>query len=531
MAFEIVKVTNCGIKLTTGAAVPVIRIIVSGDPAGTDVTAFYTAAAALAKGCVAVATVYGATVTVPGGTTGNNTGFAFEVAVDSNGKVTQQRLFYKGNFVGCAKFFTGYSSKETSYLTIVTDEDGNLYKFAAGLSNSASIFLLNTVDPGTVARGSLYTAAIVTNSPLQIIGASFLQTTPVGENVSDLIINEISTDPFEPAGESQPAGWGDGDFDFSSTDIPIPSLPSIGASNTGFSTLYAPSATQLRSLASYLWSGTFDPANLRKIVANPMDVIMGLYIIPTVTGHPATTSAELIVGNISSGISMPQVTEQYFEVDCGTITIPNKWGSYLDYSPYSKLSLYLPYIGYLPISADDCMGGSISVKYHVDIVSGTCVAFVYCVSNRGRDGHTLYTYEGSCATQVPVTAGQYATVFDMVSNVAGAAASLAMGNPRALSEVQNAVRDSVSPEVTRSGDFGGSGGLMSIQYPYLILTAPRMAMARMQNTYIGYPSFVTKQMGDLQGYTELQVNHLNNMTATDAEIDEILRLLAEGVIF
>ena len=531
MAFEIVKVTNCGVKLTTGVIVPVIRVIVRGDPADTDPTTFYTTVRNLAKGCVSVATVGVRDVTVPAASYGDNTGFSFSV-LKVGDDVNNQQLWYKGSqLVACAKIYSGYAPVETSYLTIVTDEDGNIYKVPAGVSSYGGFALANISNPGVTARKNMYTVAIVTDSSVITYNVSRVPTIPVGENISSLIVNEISTDPFEPAGESTPDGWGDGDFDFSSTDIPIPTLPTIGAQDTGFSTLYAPSAVQLKSLASYLWAGSFDPDNLRKIVANPMDVIMGLYIIPTGGGHPTSVSSQLVVGNISTGLTMPKVSEQYFEVDCGTIAVKNKWGSYLDYFPYSKLSLYLPYIGFVPLNANDCMGGSIKVVYHVDVVSGTCVAFVYCVSNRNRDGHTLYTFEGACSTICPVTSGQYACVFDMISNAASAATSRARSNPRALTEVKNAIHNSVAPEVTRSGEFGGSGGLMSIQYPFLILTVPHMAIPGFQNTYIGYPSFVTKQMSDLIGYAEVLVTHLNGMSATSEEINEIIALLSEGVIF
>ena len=57
------------------------------------------------------------------------------------------------------------------------------------------------------------------------------------------------SDPYEGAGASGPGG-GDGTFDFSSTPINYPGLPTIGAYSTGFLNVYVPSASSLRSLAS-----------------------------------------------------------------------------------------------------------------------------------------------------------------------------------------------------------------------------------------------------------------------------------------
>lgn len=338
-------------------------------------------------------------------------------------------------------------------------------------------------------------------------------------------------DPYANAGESEPGGMGDGNFDFSSTVIPIPGLPNIGATDTGFISLYKPSAAQLKSLANYMWAGAFDITQFKKLFADPMDAILGLHIIPTTSSHPTSGSASLVVGNIDTGLTMPTCLEQYYEADMGEITVPAKWGAYLDYSPYTKLSLFLPYIGFVPLSPDDCMRGSIKVVYHVDVLSGTCMAFVYCVSNRGQDGHTLYMFNGSCSCDCPVTSGQYRSALEGLLGIAGSIGRVAAGDVAGgIKDAISNVTSMVKPEIGRSGSFGGSGGLMGIQYPYLVLTVPRMCIPGQQNTYVGYPSYVTKTIGDLTGFTSIDVTHLNNMTCTQAETDEIISLLSEGVI-
>lgn len=356
---------------------------------------------------------------------------------------------------------------------------------------------------------------------------------------ADNVVSTIQDfgDPYSVPGTSYPAG-GDGTFDFSSTDIPIPGLPTISAANTGFCALYNPSDAGMRALANYLWSGAFDPENFRKIMANPMDAILGCHIIPVISGHPAITQSELYIGNISTGITMARFTEQYYSLDCGTINMLEKWGSYLDYSPYTKVQLYLPYIGFVNINIDDFMAGSIKVEFHVDIVSGAVCAFVYCVNKDGK-GHTVYSYSGACACDVPITAGQYTNavygMLNLVGSLGQTALSASIGSTAGVtSGLQNAANAAMSmskPEITRSGSFGGSSGLMGVQYPYLILESPRMCTPGQQNKFIGYPSFMTVQMSQLKGYTEIEVNHLNNMSCTSAEAEEIISLLKSGVIF
>lgn len=351
-----------------------------------------------------------------------------------------------------------------------------------------------------------------------------------GESLSELAFNfkqqaYIPTDdPYGPGGDSEPGG-GDGTFDFESTPIDFQGLPTIGAMATGMVSLYVPSSAQLAALAGYLWAGAFDPDNFKKLFADPMDAIIGLQIVPVTAAEIGVSSATLAVGNISTGLSMPLATRQYVSVDCGSISVLPKWGAYLDYAPYSKLQLFLPYIGFVDISPDDCMNGTIAVKYSVDILGGTCTAQVKC------NNHVLYEYSGSCSCQCPVTAGQYQNIALGALRLAGAAASAATGNVLgAASEAASAAIATVKPEIQRSGGIGGSAGLMGHQIPFLVLTIPKMCTPKDQHKQIGYPSFVTAIIGDLEGYIRVDTIHLTGIPgATLEDMDEIAQLLQGGV--
>lgn len=428
-----------------------------------------------------------------------------------------------------------------------------LYTYFNGIT--ASSLIAGSSAFGGAPPQPYFSASSLTGSPL--VAANKLTTffTDI-----DPFINPPSDDPYSGAGASGPGG-GDGTFDFSSTPIDYPGLPTIGAYSTGFLNVYVPSAANLRSLAAYMWAGAFDIDNFRKLVADPMDAIMGLSIVPVTASEIGVESTTLIVGNISTGISMPRALSQYVAVDCGTIEMPAKWGAYLDFSPYTKLQLYLPYIGFVDISPDDVMTanegneddklypGTIGVQYHVDILSGSCIAFVKC-----RD-HVIYEFGGQCACSCPVTEGQYKNgllgMLEIISTVASTASAVAggpgakatkanreaskIGKIGAVAEGALGVIDTsismIKPNITRSGSVGGSNGLMGYQIPYLVLTVPHMCIPGDQNVYIGYPSFVTLTMSDLAGFTQIQVTHLLNMSCTSDEADEIISLLSEGVIF
>ena len=244
-------------------------------------------------------------------------------------------------------------------------------------------------------------------------------TTAISRTIlGDVPINP-PTDPYYPgetSGDDNTSGMGGtGTFDGSTDEIGAPNLPSLSAVQTGFITLYNPTLSQLVSLADYMWdANSFDISTWQKSFANPMDAIIGLSIVPV---QPTVSAAIGVkVGNYTSTVTMPVVTSQFVTVDCGSLTIQEYWGSYLDYSPYTRASIYLPYIGIQQIDIDDIMGKTISVKYNVDVLSGSCCAFITC------GGSVLYTFAGSCSVQIPVNGQGYS---NMISAGTGVLASLA----------------------------------------------------------------------------------------------------------
>jgi len=342
-----------------------------------------------------------------------------------------------------------------------------------------------------------------------------------------------STDPYDPNdGENK---GGDGDKDGGSDDNPIPGLPTVGATDTGFVTLFNPTIAQLRSLANYMWSDTFDLNNFKKLFANPMDAILGLTMLPV--NVPSVASGAVKIGNISTGVVMNYVSNQYMKVNCGSLNIKEFWGAYLDYSPMTKIEIYLPYIGTRSLSADDVMGKTIKVEYNVDVLTGACVAHILCGSS------VLYEFAGQCGIQIPINGNNFDSMLTSAVSAAVAVgtAAVAIGTGGAATPVAagaaisgaGAIANSVMSskgEVQRSGSMGNSAGLLGHQKPYLIITRPRQCVASNQNKFEGYPSYQSKKLSSCRGYTQILQIHLENIPATDAEKLEIERLLMEGVI-
>lgn len=334
------------------------------------------------------------------------------------------------------------------------------------------------------------------------------------------------TDPYTPGGNSD-VSEPNGDFDVTSDPIDFPTLPTLGAVDSGFITLFNPELTELQALARYMWTNPlFDISAWKKVFADPMDAILGLSIVPV--SVPDGSSRPITVGNIVTDVSMKVATAQFIEVQCGSLNVNEFWSGYLDYEPHTKAEIYLPFCGVHQISVDDIMNKTVEVRYHVDILSGACCAYVKCGDS------VLYQFIGQCSSNIPISGSDFTNVINGVMSAATAIGSLvATGGasaPLAVPALSSTALNALKPNIEKSGAMGGTGGMLAIQKPYLVLTRPKQAHPENQNHYTGYPSFITENLGDLSGYTEIEKIHLEGVPATDDELNEIESLLKGGVI-
>lgn len=230
----------------------------------------------------------------------------------------------------------------------------------------------------------------------------------------------------------------------------------------------------------------------------------------------------------------------------------------------------------------DVATGQIQIRTNIEIAKGTCMHMVY-----NGDGVCLGTYSGVCGSQLPITAldtsgKALAFVTAAVSTIASgaaAAAGAATGGTasaartagafspmseasqlkqatlngghspavpnysRGVAGAQAVSRGSARvavdsaraaaitpPSISRNGSFTANGSGMSIQYPYLVVSYPERDVPEKYSSHYGYPSNIYKQLGSLDGYTEVAAIHLDGISCTEPELSELDELLKGGVI-
>ena len=315
---------------------------------------------------------------------------------------------------------------------------------------------------------------------------------------------------------------------------PTPSDPSIaggGGSATGLANIYNPTLAQVKQFSRWLWgSDGLNLDQLKKLLQDPMQAIIGLHVM---YATPTTgADRDIQVGYINSGVQSKIVTEQYTEIDCGTVTIKEYFGDARDYSPYTQVYCYLPFIGIVELNADDVVNSTLGIKYKIDVLTGCCLAQL-TIKKYGLDA-VLYTYTGNCAVQMPITSGNYlSTVSSLLGAVVSGAAAVATGGalaPVAIGAAANAMGGGARASVAMSGSLGSNAGAMGIRKPYLIIKRVESADANGYNEFYGYPTNKRVNLSQLTGYVRVKDINLSGTNATEDEQNEIVTLLKEGVI-
>lgn len=291
--------------------------------------------------------------------------------------------------------------------------------------------------------------------------------------------------------------------------------------------IYNPTHAQLDSFAGWLWSADFVD-QLLKLFNDPMQAIIGLHKVYATPSRGATQNIK--VGYLDSGVSSRTVSAQYTTIDCGSVSVNEVFGSVFDYEPYTRINLFLPFIGVVPLSTADVMRSTIKVKYTVDVLTGACLADV--IVTRDGGGGSLYQYGGNASVTLPVSSGSYMGIVSSLASIAGGvAATVASGGaaaPMLLGSVGGIMNAHTTVE--HSGGFGGNVGAMGGKKPYLIISRPQTALAGNYQDYEGVPANTTVTIGNCTGYTQFQQVHLEGIMATGGELQQIENLLKSGVL-
>lgn len=360
----------------------------------------------------------------------------------------------------------------------------------------------------------------------QIAGQT--QTDPTTKTLLDLLTQLLQQPKTQTETETQTDTPPQNPVDTGTGTTPVPTVPTGSAS--ALWAVYHPTQAEVNSLGAWLWTDNII-TQIQQVLQNPMEGIITLHKVFATPVDSGTGT--IVIGRLDSQVSSATVTQQYVSVDCGDINCYESFGNVFDYEPYTKVSLYLPFIGIVPLNVSDVMRSTINVTYGVDVFTGACLAMVAV----NRDGNTInmYQYAGVCSVEYPLTGSVHSGLINGLLGVAGGVAGIAMastgvGVVAGATAIAGGVANSQRSNNARASGFSGNAGAMGIKKPYLIIERPQTKVADDFVALDGYPTNASIVLGACSGHVKCSTAHIHSVPATDSELSKIEALLLDGVI-
>lgn len=342
-------------------------------------------------------------------------------------------------------------------------------------------------------------------------------------------------DPYKNTGGNTKPDGGNGEVR-QSYHIDQPELPPDLLLESGIIKMYSPTPEQMDDFVNYIYSAPEQIlVNFKKIWSDPMQSIISLATVPFEVPKKAYTEVVKFCGQ-STNVAMYPLASQYFQLDCGNLTLPEETNSFLDYNSNTTVKCFLPFCGIVDMSANDVVNATLNLIYNIDLLTGDCLISIKC-TKQDTDydidfSSPLYEFKGNILAQAPITGNNYQQLYN---GVLGLVTSVAL--PTSASRIIDSTMSLATSQhvnVQRAGAIAGNSGELGEYFPYLIVECPIVSTTDSMYEYQGLPTNMVKTLESLVGtgltYVQKDTLRLKNMICTSEECDEIISMLESGVI-
>lgn len=277
--------------------------------------------------------------------------------------------------------------------------------------------------------------------------------------------------------------------------------------DTGTRTYFC-TQTQITNLITELWSGDFID-KISSLNQSPIENIISLKFLPFSLGESETT---IRIGNYTSKVSALTGLPDTFRLELGTIRIRPHYYNYLDLSPYTRMYIWLPYAGLMPLNQNDIIDKDLRLNlyYALDGQAKYTLEKSGCVIN---------SWDCNIATDVPLSATNSAQ-----ANLQKLT-SLNVFQP--LQAIQGFL---TTPEHTGiKGSLSANVFSLMVHSIEVFYDRPQFQESVGFNHAKGRTCNLTKFIGELQGFTKCYDSiDLSGISCTDNEKEMIREILTSG---
>ena len=281
---------------------------------------------------------------------------------------------------------------------------------------------------------------------------------------------------------------------------------------------------KLTNIANKLWDSSFID-NIKLVNNNPIENVCSVKMLPIkVSGE----EKEVYIGNVNFGINGEKISSNYspWYSERKTISLKSDLPIWANYAPFTKMSIYLPYIGYKELDVNRFMGRSIQVKYIVDVLTGMCKAVI--LNDLGK----VISFDGNCGVDIPLTASNKAQHdFAYLQSVIGGIASVASKDViGATMNVQNAISNPFTSQTSGCNTptcSSNEGNVIALYIDYPHIQYPS-TFAKEK----GLPCNISLVLKKCGGFTKVASNNidLSGIPCLDEEKERLRNILTSGFI-
>lgn len=409
--------------------------------------------------------------------------------------------------------------------------DANNLGILTNFKVTASLFLLNFINDFDYNYANLLT---------KNIDNGFLSITSKCEITS--YVNYAPYSEYDDGNGNNPGQGqnddnvgGDGSHDNSSDDLDAndynkgdndsPFGPQLNDPNwnsgTTLYTLFKMTFSQVGNLITYLTGSTWQSTVTQLGLGSVFGAINKCLTVPFDVNSSFNGYAMHILG-INTNVATSGVVNHTQSIDCGNITIDRYFGDFKDYNPYTRVFVYLPYIGVNELNCNQIMGKSLNLTYGVDLLDGSCVARLTA------DGVQLASYSGNCATEYPIVGKSGLNPLQAVSNLVGLNYGENLGALTGLTESLLTKGGSSASTFQTVGGVAGNWGNVGVLTPFVYIERPVQSIPNAYDSSFGWTCNKYLPLNVLRGYTEVDDSLHLSTTATDEEKEMLKEILTSG---